>query len=176
MGYGRGVPVAHHRVAVHDDDHSPDVPHHDEVLRAARRTVAFEEILRGATALMAVLFSVSFVASFPMVPEWLFPVVLGGVVLSVPAAIFVRSRQLDPEEQRSAESLWTAALLGVGVLAVVLALLLVVGRTTDLATALTRLAGTIGTLTAVAWFRGWRPPATRPVEADRRWAPHEEDR
>lgn len=129
-----------------------------------RRAIAFEESLRAATAFMVVVFSVSVVTAFPFVPVWTFPAALGGVVLSVPAAIYVRVRASLPEETRSVTSLWSTALLGTATLGLILALLLVIGRVTDLGTALLRLGGIFVALAVIAWLRGWRPATAPAVE------------
>lgn len=147
-----------------DDAHEMPEPDQQQADRSARRAIAFEESLRAATAFMVVVFSVSIVTAFPFVPVWTFPAALGGVVLSVPAAVYVRVRAMRPDEPRTLSSLWSTAVLGAATFGLVLALLMVIMRMTDLGTALMRLGGVLVALSLIAWLRGWRPSTAESVE------------
>lgn len=149
-----------------DDAHETPQPDQRADDRSTRRAIAFEESLRAATAFMVVVFSVSIVTAFPFVPVWTFPAALGGVVLSVPAALYVRVRAAHPEEPRTLSSLWSTALLGTSTGAMILTLLLVVGGVTTLETGLPRLGAVLAALGVIAALRGWRPLDLAPVTDD----------
>lgn len=146
-----------------DDAHEQhEKGHHDG--RSARRAIAFEESLRAATAFMVVVFSVSIVTAFPFVPVWTFPAALGGVLLSVPAAVYVRVRAAQPDEVRTLSALWSTAVFGAATFGLILALLTVIGGVIDLGTALQRLGGVLLALAVIAWLRGWRPSTAQQME------------
>lgn len=166
MRYGGSRPPTAHRIAVHDDDDLDPTtePAPERVIGQARRAAVFEEVMRTASTFMAVVFSTSVLASLPIFPQWVFPAALAGVILSLPSAVSVRWRLLDPRETRSVSDLWSSALATTAVAAVVFALLTVVGRTADLGTSLSRFAAVLAVTALVAYVRGWRPRGERAPE------------
>lgn len=128
------------------------------------RAIVLEESLRGATALSAVVFGLSVLTALPVVDDWMFAAALAGVLMSVPVTVSVRLGQLRSPE-RSLRSLWHGSLLGWSTLGLVVALLGVMARATDLATALTRLGAVLLVVALMACLRGWNPRPAPPAES-----------
>ena len=122
----------------------------------ARRAVVFEEVMRGATSLMAVIFGVSVLTATPVVPDWIFAAALAGVLISVPTTISVRVRHLRHHEPRSYAQLWNSTLLAAAAGGLVLALLPVIARVVELGTALLRWGAVLAVLCLIARLRGWQ--------------------